>query len=266
MQKNLTCRNIGDAQKNMFTFSIVLVFVNFVFLMLGALLSIYAMKEGIDFGRSDNLYPTIALEHLPWYIGAIFIVGLVAAAYSSADSALTSLTTSFCVDFLGFKTEKEDGVGKEEEQTKTEWTDEERPFLTMEEALNDMGVPAPSGELAPEQTRQLVHIGFSLLLFVVIVIFWWINDQSVVNALFKFAGYTYGPLLGLYSFGLFTTKKVKDALVPMVCIGAPVLTYIININSEALLFGYKFGFELLLLNGFLTFIGLLLISQNEKVQ
>ena len=266
MQKNLTCRNIGDAQKNMFTFSIVLVFVNFVFLMLGALLSIYAMREGIDFGRSDNLYPTIALEHLPWYIGAIFIVGLVAAAYSSADSALTSLTTSFCVDFLGFKTEKEDGVGKEEEQTKTEWTDEERPFLTMEEALNDMGVPAPSGELAPEQTRQLVHIGFSLLLFVVIVIFWWINDQSVVNALFKFAGYTYGPLLGLYSFGLFTTKKVKDALVPMVCIGAPVLTYIINITSEALLFGYKFGFELLLLNGFLTFIGLLLISQNEKVQ
>lgn len=249
MQKNLTCRSVGDAQKNMFTFSIVLVFVNFVFLMLGALLSIYAMREGIDFGRSDNLYPTIALEHLPWYIGAIFIVGLVAAAYSSADSALTSLTTSFCVDFLGFKTDEEKPTENKEFQ---------------EDVLDDRNNATLAGDRGPEQTRQLVHIGFSLLLFVVIVIFWWINDQSVVNMLFRFAGYTYGPLLGLYSFGLFTTKKVKDALVPLVCLGAPVLTYLININSEALLFGYKFGFELLLVNGLLTFIGLLLISQNEK--
>lgn len=251
MQKNLTCRNIGEAQKNMFSFSIVLVFVNFFFLMLGALLAMYALQNGIAYERADSLYPTIALEHLPWEVGVVFIIGLVAAAYSSADSALTALTTSFCVDFLGLKTNKND-------------TDVTLPNQTD---VLDAPVAKSSANLkaqANERTRYWVHIGFSVLLFLVIVLFWWINDDSVVVLLFKFAGYTYGPLLGLYTFGLFTSRKVSDRTVPGICLIAPILTYYITYNSEALLWGYKFGFELLLVNGLLTFIGLFLISNRQE--
>jgi len=238
MQKNLTCRNIGDAQKNMFSFSLVLFFVNFIFLLLGALLAIYTLENGIDYERSDSLYPTIALQHLSWEVGVVFIIGLVAAAYSSADSALTALTTSFCVDFLGFQTH------------------------TTPQNESELEASPPHQQDSP-RVRYMVHIGFSVILFLVIVAFWLINDQSVINKLFKIAGYTYGPLLGLYSFGLFTKRGVNDQFVPLVCIIAPVLTYIINANSQALLFGYKFGFELLLLNGLLTFLGLLIISHKE---
>ncbi len=229
MQKNLTCRSLGDAQKNMFWFSIVLVFANLLFLGMGALLYIYANKNGIAIPeRADQLFPMIALQHLSPTIGIVFILGLIAAAYSSADSALTSLTTSFCVDFLGFE---------EEGQTRT----------------------------AEEQKRMrtIVHIGFSLLLFFVIIAFWYINDDSVINNLFRIAGYTYGPLLGLYAFGLFTKLKIRDSLALAVCLLAPVLTYFINMYSKELLFGYTFGFELLILNGVLTFLGLLAISRRE---
>lgn len=251
MQKNLTCRNIGEAQKNMFSFSIVLVFVNFFFLMLGALLAMYAFQNGIAYERADSLYPTIALEHLPWEVGVVFIIGLVAAAYSSADSALTALTTSFCVDFLGFKTNKNDSAS------------------ALEEAEEVLDKPLASSisveDQSNERTRHWVHIGFSVILFLVIVLFWWINDDSVVVMLFRIAGYTYGPLLGLYAFGLFTSRKVRDNLVPVVCLVAPLLTYIITENSEALLWGYKFGFELLLLNGLLTFVGLWGIRNQKEV-
>lgn len=248
MQKNLTCRNIGEAQKNMFSFSIVLVFVNFFFLMLGALLAMYALRHGIAYERADSLYPTIALEHLPWEVGVVFIIGLVAAAYSSADSALTALTTSFCVDFLGFKTSK----------------NEQEASLTNQTDILDTPVAASSQNESNERTRYWVHIGFSVVLFLVIIAFWMINDDSVVVLLFKFAGYTYGPLLGLYTFGLFTSRKVTDNFVPIVCLLAPVLTYFITSNSEALLWGYKFGFELLLVNGFLTFIGLWAIRDKSE--
>jgi len=224
MQKNLSCKNIGDAQKNMFWFSVILVFANLLFLTLGVLLYSYANQVGIDIPeKRDLLYPTIALQHLSPTIGIVFILGLIAAAYSSADSALTALTTSFCVDFLGF--EKSD---------------------------------APESE--KKQTRFKVHIGFSFLLFLVILVFWFINDESVISALFKVAGYTYGPLLGLYAFGFYTKRKLVDRFAPYVCIAAPILTYIINANSELLLFGYQFGFELLILNGLLTFLGLWAIS------
>ncbi len=251
MQKNLTCRNIGEAQKNMFSFSIVLVFVNFFFLMLGALLAMYAFRNGIDYERADSLYPTIALEHLPWEVGVVFIIGLVAAAYSSADSALTALTTSFCVDFLGFKTNKNEKEASAIDQT----ADVLDTPLTARSRMQDQ---------SNERTRYWVHIGFSVVLFLVIIAFWMINDDSVVVLLFKFAGYTYGPLLGLYTFGLFTSRKVTDLLVPIICLVAPVLTYVITSNSEALLWGYKFGFELLLVNGLLTFIGLWGISKSKE--
>ncbi|MFY0627021.1 MAG: sodium:solute symporter [Reichenbachiella sp.] len=222
MQKNLTCRSLKDAQKNMLWFSIVLVFANLLFLSLGVLLYHYGEVRSIDFDQiTDKLYPYLAMNHLGLVAGLVFLLGVTAAAYSSADSALTALTTSFYIDFLKKN-------------------------------------PAS----ADASKRKLVHFGFSVLIFIVILIFSAINDDSVINSLFRVAGYTYGPLLGLYTFGLFTKVNVKDQWVPFVCIASPILTYIINANSELLLGGYKFGFELLLLNGLLTFIGLLLIQNR----
>ncbi|MFK8104983.1 MAG: sodium:solute symporter [Saprospiraceae bacterium] len=230
MQKNLSCKTLGDAQKNMFWFSIVLVFANLLFLTLGALLFIYAGETGIEIpAQTDLLFPTIAIEHLSPAIGIVFILGLIAAAYSSADSALTALTTSFCVDFLGFK-EKED----------------------------------PEVADKQKRTRFIVHLGFSLLLFVIIFAFWLVNDRAVIDQIFTVAGYTYGPLLGLYSFGFLMKHKVLDQYVPWVCILSPMLTFLLSYYSETLFFGYKFGFELLILNGLITFLGLFSISYFDQ--
>lgn len=226
MQKNLSCKNIGDAQKNMFTFSIILVFANLLFLSLGAILYLYTSQVGIELpAKSDQLFPTIALQHLSPFTGLVFIVGLIAAAYSSADSALTSLTTSFCVDFLGFEK-------REDEEKK-------------------------------KKTRMLVHIAFSTLLFFTIIIFNSVSNDAVISELFKAATYTYGPLLGLFAFGLLTRLKVRERLVIPVCILAPIISYIIDINSARYLFGFQFGYTILALNGFLTFLGLLAISYKE---
>jgi SSS family transporter len=225
MQKNLTCRNIGEAQKNMFWFSIILVFANLMFLSLGALLYIYAAANNIAIpADSDDLFPLLAINHFSILAGIMFVLGITAAAYSSADSALTALTTSFCVDFLNFD--------KREENQK-------------------------------KRIRIRVHVAFSMLIFLVIVVFKLINNQSVINSLFTAAGYTYGPLLGLYAFGMFTKLGVKDRWVPLVCIVAPLLSFAFDQSSKALLQGYEFGFELLILNGFLTFLGLLLISKSR---
>ena len=230
MQKNLTCRNLEDAQKNMFWFSITLVFVNLLFLMLGALLYIYAGTKGIAIPeRTDDLFPMLALNHFPVIAGITFLLGITAAAYSSADSALTALTTSFCVDFLSFK--KED---------------------TLEIRVRQ------------RRTRFMVHIGFSLILFALIIVFREFLDGAVIQKVFEAAGYTYGPLLGLFAFGLFTKKEIRDPLVPLVCLISPVLSYILNQNSEAWLFGYKFGFEILLVNGFFTFMGLVLLIKRGR--
>ena len=243
MQKNLSCKNIGDAQKNMFWFSIVLVFANLLFLSLGALLYIYAGEVGLEIPTkivngeikpdSDLLFATIALGNLGPIIGIVFILGLIAAAYSSADSALTALTTSFCVDFLGIE-------NKDTEE-----------ILPEEEEKNKL-------------TRFKVHIGFSILLFLVIMAFRLVNDRSVIEQIFRVATYTYGPLLGLYSFGFLLQRPITDKYAPIVCIAAPIITYILNANSELLFLGYKFGFELLILNGLITFLGLLAISYRTE--
>ncbi len=228
MQKNLSCRTLKDAQKNMITFSIVLIFVNLLFLAMGALLYIYAANVGLTIPeKTDLLYPTIALNHLPPIAGIVFIIGLVAAAYSSADSALTSLTTSFCVDILGFEKKNKSG-----EQTDIQ---------------------------SMKRTRTLVHIGFSILLFLVIMVFWFINDEAVIKQIFTVAGYTYGPLLGLYFFGFFTKQSVQDKWVWVVCLLAPILTFLLRWVFATYL-GYNMSFELLLLNGLLTFVGLFFIS------
>lgn len=225
MQKNLTCRSLKDAQKNIFWFTIVLVFVNFLFLTLGVLLTDYADINGIT-ETKDDLFPAIATSgELGMAVAIFFILGLIAAAYSSADSALTSLTTSFSIDIL----------------------DIEKKY----------------DEKKQVRIRKQIHVSISVLLILVMLAFKYaIADKSVINKLFQFAGYTYGPLLGLYAFGLFTTWKVKDKLVPVIAIASPVLSYIISINS-LVWFGFEFGFFILILNGLLTFLGLILLRRKH---
>ena len=226
MQKNLTCKNIGEAQKNMFWFTVTLVFVNFLFLSLGVLLYVFAQREGIAIpARTDDLYPLLALNHLGLVVGITFLLGITAATYASSDSALTALTTSFCVDFMNV---------------------EKRP------------------ETERKRIKQIVHIGFSVLFYIVIIIFKQLNSKEVITAVFDIAGYTYGPLLGLYAFGIFNKRPVMDRVVPFICLASPVLTYIVNENSAAWFGGYKFGFERLLLNGLFTFIGLWAVSKPVK--
>jgi len=228
MQKNLTCKNIGEAQKNMFWFTVVLVIVNFLFLSLGALLYVYAEAQGIPVSaKTDEFYPMLALDHLGVLVGITFLLGITAATYASSDSALTALTTAFCIDFMNI---------------------EKRP------------------EEKRSSIKFYVHIGFSIVFYLVILIFNRLNSKEVITAVFDLAGYTYGPLLGLFSFGAFLKRPVKDRWVPLVCIAAPILTYILNENSAEWFNGYKFGFERLIINGLITFIGLLILSERKPAR
>jgi SSS family transporter len=225
MQKNLTCKNLAEAQKNMFWFSITLVMVNLLFLVLGALLYIYSTQKGIPLpAASDQLFPGLALNEFGLLVGVFFLLGIIASSYASADSALTGLTTSFCIDFLNFRVKPESVKRKQ---------------------------------------KFVVHVGFSLLFLVIILVFKQINERSVIDAVLNVAGYTYGPLLGLFSFGLFTKRQVTDKLVPVVCLVTPVISYILSSYSEAWFNGYKIGIEIVLINGILTFLGLFLISSSK---
>ena len=230
MQKNLTCKTLKDSQKNMVSFSIVLVIVTFVFMLLGALLFIYADTYQIAMPlmdgkpKSDLLFPEIALNSgLGIVVAITFMLGLIAAAYSSADSALTSLTTSFCVDFLGI---------------------EKKP------------------EASRKKIRKITHVGMSLLLIIVVIAFKHILDTNVIDGLLKVAGYTYGPLLGLFAFGIFTKYKVKDRFVWIVALASVSLCYVFGKIPPENLGGYVLGYELLPLNGLLTFLGLWLIRKK----
>lgn len=228
MQKNLTCKTLGESQKNIFTFSFILIFANILFLSLGALLYIYAAKVGVEIPEArDQLYPTIALNQLPSVIGVVFILGLIAAAYSSADSALTALTTTFCLDFLHF--------GKKGRTEKNK-----------------------------KETRLLVHVGFSLVLLTAILLAKELEKTSIINQLFTFAGYTYGPILGLFAFGILTKRSIKDNWVIPICIVAPIISYFIDVNSVEWLAGFTFGHTIIALNGFMAFAGLWLISTPSR--
>ena len=226
MQKNLTCRNLRDAQKNMFWFTIVLVVVNFLFLTLGVLLTDYAQQNGIN-AQKDTLFPIIATKGTLGITTAIFfILGLIAAAYSSADSALTSLTTSFSIDILEIDKNK--------------------------------------NQKQQEKIRKRIHVVFSLILIITILIFkYFIADESVIAKIFTFANYTYGPLLGLYAFGLFTKLKSKDKWIPLICILSPIITYLLNYFS-LILYDFNFGYALLIVNGCVTFISLYLLKEKNK--
>lgn len=224
MQKNLTCRNIRDAQKNMLVFSLSFLLTVFLFLCLGALLYIYAKSNGIQITKStDDLYPMLAMKHFGLPVAIAFLLGIIAAAYSSADSALTALTTSFSIDFL--KIERYD-------------------------------------EIKRNRIKKWAHLMFSFLLILIILLFKAINNESIVVAVFRVAGYTYGPILGLFVFGMYSTRKVRDKWVPLVAVVSPVICYFISKYSEVLFNGYRFGFELLIVNGLFMFIGLWLISDK----
>jgi len=231
MQKNLTCKNLKEAQKNMVSFSLVLFIVTFIFMLLGALLFIYAQKFGVATPvvdgqvKTDLLFPEVALNsNLGITVGVIFILGLIAAAYSSADSALTSLTTSFCVDFLNI---------------------ENKPKNHQ------------------KSIRKKVHIGMSVMLVIVIIIYRYVLEDNVINSLLQVASYTYGPLLGLFAFGLFTKYSIRDKYVWIIAIISVLITYMLNKNSSQWFGGYVFGFELLPVNGLITFLGLWLIKSKK---
>jgi len=227
MQKNLSLKNIKEAQKNMFSFTGVFVVINIFFLSVGALLYIYAAQKGIVVEKTDYLYPTIALKYLGLVPAVVFMLGLTAATFATTDSALTALTTSFCVDFLNFN---------------------KRGDVNSKKMVS---------------IRHFVHIAFSGALFLTIIIFNAINDKAVVTAIFSVASYTYGPLLGLYAFGLFmSSRQVADKLVPFICVLSPAICYYLSTHS-AKLFGYTFDNELILVNGLITFAALWLTSRSK---
>jgi len=230
MQKNISVNTMGNSQRNMMLFSIVLVFVNLLFLLLGGALYVYAASKGIELpAKTDETFPLIALEYLPDIARLIFIIGLVSALFPSADGALTALTSSFCIDILGLK---------------------ERDDLSEE---------------GKSRLRKTVHILIAVTFFVLILLYRQLIESSVISTILKVAGYTYGPLLGLFAFGLLTKRKLTDTWrVPLICILSPGLCWLLAENSTQLLNGYKFGFELLIANGMITFLGLWMISTKRS--
>lgn len=235
MQKNISCKSIGDAQKNMISFSIVLFVVNVMFLILGACLVLFAnANSGIDLSKPDDLFPTIALNYLSPAIGIIFIVGLISALFPSADGALTALTSSICIDLLQ---------------------------IDSRDNMN---------EKSKVRLRKTVHLIMTLVFFIAILVFKLIDSKSIISTLLSIAGYTYGPLLGIYSFGLLTKRNLLGIGVPIVCLVAPLLSFLLSTFSTLLFNGYQIGFELLLINAMLTFIGCYLLSfisnlNNSKI-
>lgn len=239
MQKNLSCKNLRDAQKNMLSFTFIFVIINLFFLSVGALLYIYANKEGIAIPldavthqpRTDYLFPEIALNHFKGVPAIVFMLGLTAATFATTDSGLTALTTSFCIDFLNFD-KKEDKNNKR-----------------------------------MVRIRNYVHVVFSIIILLVVLLFNAVNDTSVVTAIFKVATFTYGPLIGLFAFSLFAKKrKVLDKASPAICILAPIACLFIDTYSKELFNGYVFAEELIIVNGFLTFIGLWILSKKKSSQ
>jgi SSS family transporter len=237
MQKNLTCKSLRDAQKNVLTSSFFFVIVNVLFMSLGAALIYYAQETGLQLPTNangvvvnDKIFPTVAFS-LDKLTSIVFMIGLIAAGYSSADGTLTALTTTFCFDFLHF--DKNDRISEEQ---KTRY-------------------------------RKIIHVGFALLYLLVIIMFRPFHNESLIDKIFEIAGYTYGPLLGLYTFGLFVkNRKPNDKYVPIVAIASPIISYILNLYSKEIFFGYQFGFEILIVNGLLTFVALMIISKKEIVK
>lgn len=228
MQKNLSVATLAGSQKNMRTFSVILLGANLLFLLLGGLLYLYAERVGIALpaGKPDDVYPFLALQHFPVWLGLFFIIGLISALFPSADGALTALTASTCIDLIG---------------------------------IRDRGWD----EAKQKRVRQRVHLGMSALFMLFILYFHWLATPSVIDFLFKMAGFTYGPLLGLFAYGLFCKGKPQEHLVPWVCVLTPLMTLLLDRYSQLLLFGYTMGFEVLLVVAGLTMFGLELIRDRK---
>lgn len=225
MQKNISVKTLKDSQKNVMSMAITLATVIVIFLFLGGLLYLYA--ENLNIAVSgDKIFPVLAMEHMPPVVSVIFIIALISALFPSADGAITALTSTFCIDIIGIQ---------------------RRADLT---------------EAAQKKIRQRVHLTFAAIFLVFVLIFKWVNDPSMIGLLLKIAAYTYGPLLGLFTFGIITKRVVNDAWVPYVCIAAPIICFIIDKYQKSLLGSYEVGLELLIINGTITFLGLLLISKK----
>ncbi len=228
MQKNISVKTLKDSQKNIVSLSLILIFVNFLFLFLGGLLYIFAAQNHLNL-KGDDLFPTLALHYFPPVMGLVFIIGLISALFPSADGAITALTSSFCLDMLGLN-------------RRASWSENDQLRI-----------------------RRIVHISFALLFLLCVMIFHWIDNRSIIDLILKLAGYTYGPLLGLFAFGVFTKHKLKENLVPLICLLPPFICWYLSEHSVQLMGGYKFGYELLLVNGMITFLGLYLIRKKILV-
>jgi Na+/proline symporter len=226
MQKNISVRTLKDSQKNVISFSFIQAAVVLLFLFLGGLLYLYAANNGIS-AAPDKLFPTIALGNgVPAVISVVFIIALISALFPSADGAITALTSSFCIDILGLKRKE----GFTEQQQK--------------------------------RTRKMVHLSFVFIFLLVVMIFKWLNSSSMIGVILKVAGYTYGPLLGLFTFGILTKRQVVDKYVPVIAIASPVICFFLDKYQKNIFGNFEIGLELILISGLLTFLGLLLISKN----
>lgn len=229
MQKNISVRNVGGAQKNMLLFSVILVAVNLLFLVLGGALYVFLEAKGLSIPvKTDETFSTVALNYLPPVAGLVFILGLVSALFPSADGALTALTSSICIDIMGMK-------------DRTDWSEEKKL-----------------------KTRRMVHIGITVIFLLLILIYQQVIEASVISTILKVAGYTYGPLLGLFAFGILTKRKLNENIVPVVCMLSPAICWVLAQNSTVWLSRYQFGFELLAVNGLITFTGLFVISKKAE--
>ncbi|MGI8583124.1 MAG: sodium:solute symporter [Chitinophagaceae bacterium] len=228
MQKNLSVRTLTNSKKNVLTLSVILAVVLLLFLFLGGLLYLYAGQQGVTV-TGDKLFPEVALHHMPPLISVIFIIALISALFPSADGAITALTSSFCIDILGMK-------------RREDWTEAEK-----------------------KKIRQRIHLTVAFIFLVFVMIFKWVNDPSMIGVILKVAAYTYGPLLGLFTFGIITNRKVIDKFVPVVCVLAPTVCFFLDKFQKDIFGNYQIGLELLIINGFLTFAGLYLISKPVKL-
>jgi Na+/proline symporter len=227
MQKTISVKTLGDSQKNLLSLTVVLVIVLSAFLFLGGLLYLYAPGAGVT-ATGDKIFPTVVMEHLPAAVQIIFLIALISALFPSADGAITALTSTFCIDLLGIK-------------RRTDLSEEGK-----------------------ERLRRRVHIGFALLFLVLVMMFKMADSPSMIGVILKLAAYTYGPLLGLFAFGMLTRRTLTDRLVPIVTIGAPILCALLEYNQASVLGSYRLGLELLMVNGILVYAGLFAISQREK--
>ena len=227
MQKNISVKKLGNSQKNVITMSFVMLFVILLFLFLGGLLYLFAGQEHIT-AIGDKLFPTIAIGYMPPFVSVIFIIALISALFPSADGAITALTSSFCIDILS---------------------------INIRENLS---------EEKRKQIRHAIHLSFAFIFLLFVMIYKWINNASMIGVILKVAAFTYGPLLGLFSFSILTKKQVIDKLVPLVCIVSPVLCFVLDTYQKQLFGSFEIGLELLVINGLLTFIGLLIISKKSN--